>query len=89
MYMNGYKNMVRRGWCRHREKKEAVPERATPLRHLRCALRRTCGMPAARVSNIPDSKHDRQLIVIGFTTFSHSTPLHCAIRPLGTLFSFF
>ena len=61
--------------------------RATPLRHLWCALRRTCGMPAARVRNIPDSKQDRQFIVIGFTTFLHSTPLHSAIHPSGTLFS--
>ena len=30
-----------------------------------------------------------QFIVIGFTTFSHFTPLHCAICPLVTLFSFF
>ena len=44
--------------------------------------------PAASVQNNPDSKQDRQFIVIGFTTFSHATPLHCAIRPLGTLFSF-
>ena len=44
--------------------------------------------PAACVRNNPDNKQDRQFIVIGFATFSHSTPLHCAIRPLGTLFSF-
>ena len=42
--------------------------------------------PVARVRIDPDSKQDRQFIVIGFATFSHSTPLHCAIRPLGTLF---
>ena len=49
----------------------------------------TCSTPAARVRNNPDSKQHRLFIVIGFTTFSHSTPLHCAILPLGTLFSFF
>ena len=48
----------------------------------------TPALPAVRIRNNPDSKQDRQFIVIGFTTFSHSTPLHCAIRPLGTLFSF-
>ena len=48
-----------------------------------------CGAPAARLRNIPDSKQDMQFIVVGFTTFSHSTPLHCAICPLGTLSSFF
>ena len=45
--------------------------------------------PAAHVRNTPNSKQDRQSIVIGFTTFSHSTPLHCAIHPFGTFFSFF
>ena len=44
--------------------------------------------PAARVRIHPDIKQDRQFIVIGLTTFSHSTPLHCAICPSGTLFSF-
>ena len=48
----------------------------------------TPAAPAARIRINPDSKQDRQFIVIGFTTFSHSTPLHCAIRPLGTLSSF-
>ena len=34
-------------------------------------------------------KRTRTLLTTGvFTTFSHSTPLHCAIHPLGTLFSF-
>ena len=65
-----------------------APLRATPLRrlwHVQCALRHA----VARVRNNPNSKQDRQFIVIQFTTFSHSTPLHCAICPLGTLFSFF
>ena len=48
----------------------------------------TLAAPAVRIRNNPTSKQDRQFIVIGFTTFSHSTPLHCAIRPLGTLVSF-
>ena len=48
----------------------------------------THAAPAARVQINPNNKQDRQFIVIGFTTFSHSTPLHYAIHPLGTLFSF-
>ena len=44
--------------------------------------------PAARVRNHSDSKQGRQFDVIVFPTFSYSTPLHWAIRPLGTLFSF-
>ena len=49
-----------------------------------------CGAPAAcHVRNNPDSKQDRQFIVVGFSLFSHSIPLHCAISPLGTLPSFF
>ena len=44
--------------------------------------------PAACVRNNSDNNQGRQFYVIAFPTFSHSTPLHCAIRPLGTLFSF-
>ena len=59
-----------------------------PVARLWCALWRTCGAPTAHIRNNPSSKEDTQFVVIGFTTFSHSTPLHYAIRPLGTLFSF-
>ena len=44
--------------------------------------------PAARVRNNSDSKQGGQFYVIVFPTFSHSTPLHWAISPFGTLFSF-
>ena len=43
-------------------------------------------VPAVRTRNNPNNKQGRQFIVIGFTIFSHTTPLHCAICPLGTLF---
>ena len=55
--------------------------RATPLWRLRCALQRTCG-----VRNNPNSKQDKQFIVTGFTTFSHSTPFALCNTSLGDFF---
>ena len=65
-----------------------MAKRARPLRRLWRALRHTYGAPVAHVRNNSNSKQDRQFIVIVFPTFSHSTPLHCAMPPWETLFSF-
>ena len=86
--MNGCR-MYLDHYC-HR-KFEVTLLRATPLRclrHLRCALRRTCSTPAARTRNDPNSKQGNSLLLDSL--LFHTPPL-CIVQyvPWGLFFLFF
>ena len=64
-------------------------KRATPLRPLRRLPRLQCALQCALGIVLTANKTGISLLLdIGFTTFSHSTPLHYAIRPWGLFFFF-